>query len=518
MHGVALSILLATALPIASAGAGQAWFGLKMPSERERRSLADRAAYESPAIAPLSLRLPVSDDPYTEIDGAEVYRYLEDIVRITEEQRPSGEKYWGRIAGSAAEHATADYMVRRFREFGLPDAHTEPVRGNAQWWPIAWQVTLIGDASYGNGTADHAFASAFPAAQLGTGAMKIAGLEAELVYVGLGHPVDLMGRDLDGKIAVVRAELQPDPFFQTARGYIEDLVSAGAVGVITIMDAPGNHQYVLELMGSPHVPCFILGGDDGRFLAEALAAAGPTRPLRVRLDIDAEVRDAWQGKNVLGLIPGATDEYVLVTAHLDGFFAAANDNAGGLAAVLALARYFAARADAQPLRRNLLFIGTSAHHEFSDGAKAFIAAHPEILERTVLVINIEHPSSIKSYYRGPLRLERVTVPGQLIVTTSQGKRSLTVSNGNPSLISFYKEAIDRYGLVIDASVSRRPTGDAFDFFLARKTVVQILDANLWFHSSGDRADTIHPNGLERATRLYAFVLDHIDQTDSDALR
>jgi hypothetical protein len=391
------------------------------------------------------------------------------------------------------------------------------VQGNAQWWPVDWQVTLIGTEAYGAGTVDHVFASAFPAMQLGTGAMNVAGLEAELVYVGLGHAVDLIDRNLDGKIAVVRAEMQPDPFFQTARGHIEDIVSAGAVAVITVMDAPGNHQYVLELMGSPHVPCFILGGDDGRFLEQALAAAGPSRPLRMRLDIDAEVRETWRGENVLGLIPGETDEYVLVTAHLDGFFAAANDNAGGLAAVLALARYFSVRADSRPLQRNLLFVGTSAHHEFSDGARAFIAAHPEILEKTVLVFNIEHPSSIKSYYRGPLRLERVTVPGQLIVTTSQGKRSLTVSNGNPLLLSFYKEAIDRYGLVIDASVSRRPTGDAFDFFRAGKTVVQILDANLWFHSSGDRADTIHPNGLERATRLYAFVLDEIDQADSDAL-
>jgi len=136
----------------------------------------------------------------------------------------------------------------------------------------------------------------------------------------------------------------------------------------------------------------------------------------------------------------------------------------------------------------------------------------------VLVFNIEHPSSIKSYYRGPLKLERVTVPGQLIVTTSQSKRSLTISNGNLLLHSIYQDGIDRYGMVVDAMIARRPTGDAYDFFLARTPVVQILDANLWFHSTGDCIDTIHPHGLERATRLYAFVLDRIDRASWDELR
>jgi len=496
-----------------------AWFGLKMPSQRARQSQNYRQAYATPALPPLSLRLPESEDPHADIEGEEVYRYIEEIIRITEEHRPAGEKYWGRIAGSAAERATADYVADRFREFGLAEVRTEPVRGGAQWWPIDWSVTLIGDPAYGEGTGDYTFTSAFPAVRLGEGAMQVAGVEAELVYVGLGQPVDLLNLDLKGKIAVVRSEFQPDPFFQSARGHIEDIVHAGAIGVITILDAPGNHQYALERLDAPGVPCFVLGGDDGRFLQDALvAAAGVSssdQPLRVRLDMNAEVRESWQGKNVIGLIPGTIDEYVVVTAHLDGYFDSANDNAGGVAAALALARHFA---DLPAMNRNLLFVGTSAHHEFSDGSRAFIAAHPDILEKTVLVFNVEHPSSIKSYYRGPLKLERVTVPGQLIVTTSQSKRSLTISNGNPLLLSIYQDGVDRYGLVVDAMVERRPTGDAFDFYRAGTPVVQILDANLWFHSSGDRIDTIHPSGLERAIRLYAFALSRIDQAGWNELR
>ncbi|TDJ44194.1 MAG: M28 family peptidase, partial [Gammaproteobacteria bacterium] len=453
---LACAVLGLTLMATGNVAAAEAWFGLKMPERRAQSSERHRQAYATPDLAPLSLRLSASDDPYAAIDGAVIYRYLEDIVRITLANRPDGEQYWGRIAGSAAERATADYVAGQFRAFGLRDVHTEPVIGGAQWWPTDWSVTVLADARYGQGTADYSFTSAFPALHLGEGARDVS-VKAELIYVGLGRAVDLIGREVRGKIAVVRAELQPDPFFQTARGYIESIVRAGAVGVITIMDAPGNHRYALELLGSVEVPCFILGGADGRFLEDVIAAAGAEAP-RVRLRSVAQLRPSWRGKNVLGLVPGRTDEYVLITAHLDGYFEAANDNAGGVAAALALAKFFADPARPAPAR-NLLFIGTSAHHEFSDGTRAFIAAHPDILARTALVFNIEHPSSIKSYYRGALKLERVTVPGQLITTTSQSKRSLTISKSTPQLVSAYQAAIDRYGLVVDAMIGRRPTGD-----------------------------------------------------------
>ncbi len=507
-----LSILL---LLSRSAHAGTAWFGLGLPSDSEQRIERDWAVYRNPDLPPLGLRPPADNGPYRAITGKEIYQYLTDITRITEENRPLNEKYWGRIAGSRAERETARYLAEKLSAFGLRDVRLETVKGGPQWWPADWRVTLLADPAYGDGTQDYVFTSAFPAVQLGKGAMQVDKLEAALVYAGLGQPVDLLGKDLTGKIAVVRSILQIDPFFQTARGHIDDLVQAGAVAVIVAVDGPGNLQYALENLGSTEVPCLLLGGEDGRFLLSALAAA-QARPLKMRVMMKSELRDGWESENALGLLPGKNDEYVLVTAHLDGYFHAANDNGGGVAALLALARHFSA-ASASKLNRHHLFIGTSAHHEFSDGVQNFIATHPELMARTQLVVNIEHPSSIYSYYRGPLQLDRATVPGQLNVTTGQGTRALSVSNGNPQLVSIYREAINRYGMVVDATVNRRPTGDAFDFFRAGLPVVQIIDANLWFHSSGDRIETIDRDGLERAVRLYAEVLERIDQATAAEL-
>lgn len=518
--GTRLAVLSATllvtlaAVRIASAApppADQPWFGLHTPEARQRESGAARVATLSARdFPPLSLHLPARDDPYRGIGGEEIFAYLKDVLRITTEQRVPGERFWGRIAGSVAERATAEYMARRFREFGLVDVRTEPVQGQTQWWPVNWSVTLIGDAAYGPGSADIALNSAFPALQLTTGALSVQDLAADLVYVGLGHPADLVGRDLSGKIVVVYASQQPDPFFQTARGYIENLVRAGAVGVLTVMDAPGNYQYTLENMGPPDVPCFVLGGDDARFLLDVIGANGAGKPVRARLSLQTEVRQSWQGENAVGRIAGRSDEYVIVLAHLDGYFESANDNAGGIASVLAMSRYFA-RAGAPRRNRNLLFVGTSGHHESSDGVAAFIAAHAELRDKTVFVINIEHPSSVGVYFRGALKFKNFSVPGQLMSTTVDGTRSLTISNGNPLLLAFYREAIDRYGIVINASAEHRPpTGEAFGFFRAGYPVAQIIDSNLWYHSSGDTLDTIDARGLERATRAYTLVLDRLD--------
>jgi Zn-dependent M28 family amino/carboxypeptidase len=502
-----LAVLLA--LPLS---AKEAWFGLELPAQAERRSDRFRAALTEPDLPQHSIQLPASADPYASIDGGVVFGYLEDIIEVTRKTRPKGEGYWGRIAGSRSEIASAEYMADQFTKFGLTDVQLDLVTGKDQWWPVEWSATLLGDEAYGKGTKDLAFKSAFPALQLGGNAHSIENLEAELVFVGQGHAIDLIGRDVAGKIAVVLANLQPDGFFQTARGHVENAAEAGAAGVLIVMDAPGNHQYALEDMGPAEIPSLVLGGDDGRFLLAAIAAAGSDQPLSARLTLTTEIRSTWESRNVRATLPGQSDEWMVVIAHLDGYFDAANDNGAGQASLLALAEFFAGRGEAP--RRNMMFVGTAAHHEYSDGADAFIREHQAVLKQAVAVMNIEHPASVLSYYRGPLKFKRFTVPGQLMTTNTHGTRTLNVSNNNKLLTRFYREAIDRYGLVVDATVERRPpTGDAIAFFNNGNVVTQILDSNIWYHSDGDLLDTIPAVGLARATRVYAHVLDEIDRHD-----
>lgn len=111
-YRVFVAILLAMSLPNTSvAQTDKPWFGIKTPDARAQQSSQYRRSYAKPAFPPLSLRLAADEDPYGDISGEDIHRTLADIIDITVANRPPGEKFWGRIAGSAAELATAEYMA-----------------------------------------------------------------------------------------------------------------------------------------------------------------------------------------------------------------------------------------------------------------------------------------------------------------------------------------------------------------------------------------------------------------------
>ncbi len=131
-------------------------------------------------------------------------------------------------------------------------------------------------------------------------------------------------------------------------------------------------------------------------------AAGPsgTRKLPVACGPGGET-----AYNVLGMLPGTTDEIVMVTAHYDHIgeapegddriFNGANDNASGVAAVLAIAHALA-RAPAQP-RRTIAFVAFCGEEHRFRGSTAFAGAPPFELGQVVAMFNLEmlgHPDPV----------------------------------------------------------------------------------------------------------------------------
>lgn len=146
-----------------------------------------------------------------------------------------------------------------------------------------------------------------------------------------------------------------------------------------------------------------------------------------------------------------------------------------------------------------------------------MASHREILAKTVLALNIEHPSSIMGSFHGALRFGSQVAPGDLIASNVDAMKTVAVSNGNPLLISYFQEAIDRYGIVVESAISRRATGAAAALAAGGHTVIQLHEGGFWYHSGADQRDSVNPGGLERMTRFYAFILDKIDGTSSTAM-
>jgi hypothetical protein len=277
----------------------------------------------------------------------------------------------------------------RFREAGLSDVEVqryEADAGTTMWWPDHWEVRLLGDPALGEGTGDVVLASAVP---VRGAAIPGGSVTAPLVFAGdVGAFGDV---DVRGKVAVQRIVPTSGAFSQ--RGAIsegsQELVRRGAIGVLNYIDQPGN-MHVRDFSGCGQ--CFNVGGADGAFLravSERAEESGKLEHLRVRLFLVARERAGLHAHNVVGVVPGASDEVVIVNAHLDGWYDAAGDNGDGLAVLVALARHFA-KSENRPAR-TLVFVASGGHHNTGlNGPAHFVSMNPALAARAVLVLNLEH--------------------------------------------------------------------------------------------------------------------------------
>lgn len=103
------------------------------------------------------------------------------------------------------------------------------------------------------------------------------------------------------------------------------------------------------------------------------------------------------GTNLTGYIEGKTDSWIVISAHYDhlgiaknaengdSIYNGADDNASGIAGLLAIAAYF----KENPPHHNLLFIAFDGEEEGLQGSKAFVAHADSLLKKIKLVINMD---------------------------------------------------------------------------------------------------------------------------------
>lgn len=117
------------------------------------------------------------------------------------------------------------------------------------------------------------------------------------------------------------------------------------------------------------------------------------------------------GTNLIGYIPGKRSDWIVISAHYDhlgsasppvngdSIYNGADDNASGLAGLLAIAGYF----KQHPPQNNLLFVAFDAEEEGLQGSKAFVEHSKDFLKHVRLNINmdmISHSSRHELYACG----------------------------------------------------------------------------------------------------------------------
>lgn len=297
----------------------------------------------------LHWRLAPAEQKYAAIDGHRLRTYVDEITAISRRYRDNGHpQFWGRIIGTDADAENGQWMVNKFKQFGLSDVHSQPFDLPPQWMPQGWTVTATGNGK------TLQLETAQPAYE--TPGTPSGGVDLEAVYVGWGSEADYIGRDVRGKAVFIFSMPAPGSWRHSAtiENALRRAEERGAAAIFAVIALPGNIRTQLYPTGTK-VPTFSMGFNDGVGMRDLIAQAGSGPAPHIKLRLDVTMVPNLKTATIWGSLPGTTDETVYVLAHRDGWFEAANDNASGMATMLGVAEYFA-KIPKQNRRRTIVFL------------------------------------------------------------------------------------------------------------------------------------------------------------------
>ncbi|HVP69610.1 MAG TPA: M28 family peptidase [Anaeromyxobacteraceae bacterium] len=432
----------------------------------------------------------------------------------------------GRGVGTPGNEAAAAWIAERMRALGLKPAFPG---GYLQEFEVPVGVKLagrnaleVGGRTLAAGTEWKPFTFSDNGAATG-----------ELVWVGYGITApelsydDYAGVDVKGKVVLVAGhfprESDPDSPFRSPRAYsygewrykAMNARDHGAVAVVAVRDdwQHGGPGPLAPFGGSPSSPAGVLaaqataGALGAAVDPPALARAGQedgrphSRVLAVQARVEVGIeRVRARTANVAGLLRGAdpalSAECVVVGAHYDhlGYggenslepdvnqvHPGADDNASGVAALLAIARAFAVRGAPA---RTVLFAAFTAEEMGLLGSAQFVKAMPAAcpLAQVQMMVNLDMV--------GRPRDKRVFVEG---VDTARGLRGWVAAlDARPPALPLSPSFVgDGYG----------PSDHTSFYAKAVPVLYFFTGAHADYHRPSDTADKVDPRGLAAVAQL-----------------
>jgi peptidase M28-like protein len=455
---------------------------LRLPNDGGKLLLPDDAYLRWP--------LPAGEEAYAGIDGMAMKRKIPEITAISRKSRDDGNQFWGRIAGTAYDRMIQDWVMQQFQALGLEQVRRQELEMPPLWYPNSWE------ASFAVGDSVMPLKTTFPITDtIGTGAKTI---EAPAIWLGLGTPADFKDRDVRGKAVLLYSNPTPGGRDHLARwsGSMLRANKAGAAMVLVVMDIPGNVTTEPEAGAGTTVPTLTISMSEGTAIREAIEA-GKDVTLRLRSDI--ERKPGLKTANVWGVLPGMTDENILIMAHTDAMFEGALDNASGIVMLLEIARHYAAIPREQR-RRTITFVTTPDHHHGATGVKWINQNMHDFLEKTALIVNCEHPSQTQTYRLGS---------GLMTSTTTSARRWFV--GGSEALRRVVLGSLRTFGVAIYARPEGRPGGELQHVY-TRAPSFHVID-HIFYHSDADTADLVPASGIEAVTRAYLKIIDSVNRME-----
>ncbi len=440
------------------------------------------------------LRVPLraEDRPYSDLEGAHLKELLLEVDRISLEDRDRGNLFWGRNVGTWGHEATQEWVERHFRDHGLVDVHREPFNLDPQWRLLSFDIEFVA------GGRPFTLESARP--PQGATSTPQGGLELELVWIGLGSEADYIGRDVTGKAVLILDIPRPGTLRHSiaTEGSVARAFARGAAAVGIVYGISDNFA-VWQRTGDG--PGFNLGYEDGLRLREML---GRGERIVVNLEIEAEMVPDLEAASVWGTLPGATDEEILIIAHIDGYFQAASDNASGMAVMIGLLEHFAAIPQSER-PRTLRFLGSVGHHG-GPGTRQLSDDPESRLANTVLAINLEHVAVTRTKYWGArLRKMNAVSPMRWWVW------------GSSDLLDVTLESLSRFNVGVTGDMEPGASGEMSR--MARLVPsIQLITSPEIKHTEQDTPEWVPAVGLEQVARAYARIIDQVNRLDRRSLQ
>jgi peptidase M28-like protein len=444
------------------------------------------------------LSLPIAaSDSYQSIDGTHLKQYVEELAAMSRRYRDNGHpQFWGRIIGTDADAENGRWLGEKFKAIGLSDVREQRFDLPPQWMPQSWSVSASG------GGKELPLGSAQPTYR--SEATPAAGLILDAVDVGLATDADLARQDLKGKAVFFYSNDYMSRHATASNGAWKRISEKGAAAIFITLMIPGNLKLQFYPVQSP-VPTFSLGLEDGLAVRDLIArSAGGTAP-RVKLQLDVKMVPNLQTATIWGVLPGTTDENIMVVAHRDGWFEGANDNGTGVATLLGIAEYFA-KIPAAQRRRTITFIGSTGHHDGTAESGAWLLQHKEQFDKTALLINCEHTAANQLVsYNGTVRKAGSTSPLMWYV------------GGSKKLEQIVLGAYETFGVPI-YDRGERSAGGEIGRIQNLAPSMQLIDTGLYWHSDRETPDIIPAAGLAATTRAYAKIIADVNGVDRQDLQ
>jgi len=424
---------------------------------------------------------------------------------------PSEETIYGWIAevfaqgvrrpGYPADRWAEQHCLERFQVLGLENVRAEPV-ALPYWEPKRAELTV--QTSSGKVIE----MACFPLPH----AAPTAGLEAELIEysedtptgvrdqialydVRFGRlPYDVLARratwcfDPD---ETFRDKAQVLPFGRGAQAVMEPAIAASAAAFVgTLTDYPSNSRnyYVPYDAIERPIPGVWISGSDGARLRELLTRGAAT----ARIGVESE-RHEITCYNIVGELPGADDEIVVIGSHHDGPWASAVEDGSGIALVLAQAEYWS-HIPQEDRPHRLLFLLNAGHMAGGAGVHSFIETHRQELERVVLELHLEHAAN-----------ECVEGPDGSLVATGRAEARWWFTSTFAPLEDAVRDALKaedlRRSFILPPTIfGEHPTTDGGPFHSAGVPLVNFLTAPFYLFDEQDTLDKIHRPSLVPVTR------------------